>query len=317
MKTTEIRGHAAMLAANFMWGLISPVAKFIFLASAITPMMLVEMRMVGAAVLMWAVSLLMPPEHVPHHDLLKLFFASLLGVVFNQGVFTLGVSMTSPVDASVITTSTPIFTMVIAALYIGEPVTAKKVSGVAVGAAGALLLILSNGSADAAAGGNVWGDILCIAAEACFACYLVFFKSLTGRYTPVTLMKWMFTYAAVCTIPFTYTDIAAFDWGRVDDSVWAGVAYTVVCATFLCYLLVPVGQRHLRPTVVSMYCYVQPVVASCIVAVYWGTSTFTPVKVAAIVLVFAGVYLVTRSKSKAEMDAYKAARHDGSRADTH
>lgn len=145
----------------------------------------------------------------------------------------------------------------------------------------------------------------------------MFFKSLTGRYTPVTLMKWMFTYAAVCTIPFTYTDIAAFDWGRVDDSVWAGVAYTVVCATFLCYLLVPVGQRHLRPTVVSMYCYVQPVVASCIVAVCWGTSTFTPVKVAAIVLVFTGVYLVTRSKSKAELDACKAARHDGSRADTH
>lgn len=295
-----------MFAANAMWGLISPVAKFIFLASAISPALLVEFRVCGAAVLFWLVSLCMPREHVPHQDMLKLFFASLLGVVCNQGVFTLGVSLTTPIDASVITTSTPIFTMIIAALYLKEPVTAKKVLGVFVGAMGALLLILSNGSsAGSSADGSVWGDVLCILAEVSFACYFVFFKGLIARYSPFTLMKWMFTYSAICIIPFTYSDVAAFRWGSLDGQVLWGVAFTVVCATFLCYLLVPVGQKHLRPTVASMYCYVQPVVASGVVAVCWGTSSFSLLKVVAIVLVFAGVFLVTRSKSRAQLEAHR------------
>ena len=118
MKGNEIKGHCAMFTANFMWGLISPVAKYIFAASLISPMLLVEMRVVAAAMLFWITSLFVKHEHVQHGDMLKLFFASLLGVVFNQGVFTVGVSLTSPIDASVITTSTPIFTMIIAAIYL-------------------------------------------------------------------------------------------------------------------------------------------------------------------------------------------------------
>ena len=304
MKINEIKGHSAMFSANFMWGLISPVAKYIFAASLISPMLLVEMRVVAAAMLFWITSLFVKHEHVQHGDMLKLFFASLLGVVFNQGVFTVGVSLTSPIDASVITTSTPIFTMIIAAIYLKEPITSKKLLGVFIGAIGALLLISSNGStSDASHDASIWGDLLCILAELCFASYFVFFKSLIGRYSPITLMKWMFTYSAVCIIPFTYTDIEVFNWNSFDTNLVLAVAFTVVCATYLCYLLVPVGQKHLRPTVASMYCYVQPIVASGIVAVYWGTSSFNLLKVTAIILVFVGVFLVTTSKSRADMEA--------------
>lgn len=304
MGTQEMKGHAAMFTANVMWGLISPVAKFIFAASIVTPALLVEMRVLGAAALFWILSFFTPKEHVPHQDLLKLFFASLLGVVFNQGVFTIGVSLTSPIDASVITTSTPIFTMIIAALYLKEPVTSKKVAGVFIGAIGALLLILSNNhAANPTQEASMRGDILCIAAEICFACYFVFFKGLIGRYSPVTLMKWMFTYSALCIIPFTYSNLMAFDWASLDGKVLLAVAFVVVCATFLCYILMPVAQKHLRPTVTSMYCYVQPVVASFVVAVCGGLSSFNPAKIVAVALVFAGVFLVTRSKSRAQMEA--------------
>lgn len=300
-----------MFTANVMWGLISPVAKFIFMASVITPALLVEIRVLGAAVLFWIISFFAPREHVPHQDLLKLFFASLLGVVFNQGVFTIGVSLTSPIDASVITTSTPIFTMIIAAIYLKEPVTAKKVMGVFVGAIGALLLILSNShTADSSQDGNVWGDILCIAAEICFASYFVFFKGLIGRYSPVTLMKWMFTYSTICVIPFSYPDFMAFEWGSLDRDVLLAIAFAILCATFLCYLLMPVAQKYLRPTVTSMYCYVQPVVASCVVAFYWGTSSFNLTKIIAIILVFSGVFLVTRSKSRAQMEACREIKQE-------
>ena len=309
MVKDEVKGHAAMFAANALWGLISPVAKFIFMASAIAPALLVEIRVLGAAMLFWLLSFFSPEEHVAHQDLLKLFFASLLGVVFNQGVFTIGVSLTSPVDASVITTSTPIFTMIIAALYLKEPVTSKKLLGVFVGAIGALLLIMSNSHAPSSArGGNVWGDILCVAAEMCFAGYFVFFKGLISRYSVATLMKWMFTYSAICVIPFSYSDFMAFEWGSLGGDVMLAVAFVVVCATFLCYLLMPVAQKHLRPTVASMYCYVQPVVASGVVVFYWGTSSFSLVKVLAILLVFAGVFLVTRSKSRAQMEACQPGR---------
>lgn len=310
MEKNEMKGHVAMFTANVMWGLISPVAKFIFMASVITPALLVEIRVLGAAVLFWLLSFFCPKEHVKHQDLLKLFFASLLGVVFNQGVFTIGVSLTSPIDASVITTSTPIFTMIIAALYLKEPVTAKKVLGVFVGAIGALLLIMSNSHAeDSAQDGNVWGDILCIVAEICFASYFVFFKGLIGRYSAFTVMKWMFTYSAICVIPFSYSDFMAFEWGSLNGDVMLAIGFAVVCATFLCYVLMPVAQKHLRPTVTSMYCYVQPVVASCVVAFYWGTSSFNLTKIVAIILVFTGVFLVTRSKSRAQMEAYKNSQH--------
>lgn len=304
MERNEPKGHGAMFAANFMWGLMSPVTKFVFLGSAITPVLLVNIRIIGAAALFWAASLFAKPEHVDHHDLLRLFFAALLGIVFNQGVYTVGLGLTSPVDASIISTSTPIFTMVIAAFYLREPVTAKKVTGIFIGAVGALMLIVSNGGSATAQDGNVWGDIICIAAEVCFASYLVVFKGLISRYSPITLMKWMFTYSSICIIPFSYTDLAALEWGGMGAGLLAALAFIVVGATFVCYLLSPVGQKHLRPTVASMYCYVQPIVATGIVVFYWGTSSFNIVKVMAIALVFLGVYVVTQSKSRAELEAH-------------
>lgn len=299
-----------MLTANVIWGLMSPVTKFVFLGSAVTPILMVDFRVVFAAILFWITSLFTKQEHVPHKDLLKLFFAALFGVVFNQGLFTVGLGMTSPVDASIITTSTPILTMIIAAYYLKEPVTAKKILGVFLGACGALMLILSssNVSGGNAQEGNIWGDVICILAEVCFAVYLVMFKGLISRYSPVTLMKWMFTYTSICIIPFSYTELAALDWASVSVTVWGAVAFVVVGATYLSYLLVPVAQRNLRPTVVSMYCYVQPVVATCYVAVCWGMESFGILKGIAVAAIFSGVFLVTQSKSRAQMEAYEQAR---------
>lgn len=310
MERNELKGHGSMFAANFMWGLMSPVVKFIFLSSVITPTLLVDIRLLGAAALFWIASFFTKPEHVPHQDLLKLFFAALLGIVFNQGVYTIGLGMTSPVDASIISTSTPIFTMIIAAFYLKEPVTAKKVLGIFMGAIGAFLLIMSNGDSASTQDGNIWGDIICIIAEVCFASYLVFFKDLISRYSAITLMKWMFTYSVICIIPFSYTDLVAVDWASLDADLIFALSFLVFGATFFCYLLSPIGQKHLRPTVVSMYCYVQPIVATCIVVFYWGTSSFNLIKIAAIVLVFLGVYMVTRSRSRAEMEAFEAKKKE-------
>ena len=100
--------------------------------------------MVGAAIAFWIASLFTKREHVKSEDLMLLFFAALFGIVLNQGSFIFGLSLTSPIDASIVTTTTPIVTMIVAAIYLKEPVTNKKVLGIFVGAMGALTLILSS-----------------------------------------------------------------------------------------------------------------------------------------------------------------------------
>lgn len=300
MTKEELHGHGAMLVAEIMWGLMAPVAKVV-LAGAVTPLLLTDCRLFGAALLFWFTSLFTRREPVHHKDMLRLFFAALLGVVFNQGMFLFGLGLTSPINASIITTSLPILTMIIAALYLREPVTGCKLQGVFLGAVGALLLILS-GRQGGLQGGSIWGDLLCLLAQLSFSCYLVFFKGLTGRYSPVTLMKWIFTYASVCVIPFSYNEIASLDWSRLDAGSIAGAATVVFCGTYISYLLVPIGQRTLRPTVTSMYNYVQPIVASG-VAVWWGLDSFDLLKGIAVVLVFTGVFLVTKSRSRADLEA--------------
>lgn len=308
------KGHLAMLSANVIWGLNAPIGKAA-LEGGVTALSLTTFRMVGAAAAFWLLSLFVRRETVRHEDMIKLFFAALFGVVLNQGTFIFGLSLTSPIDASIVTTMTPIVTMIVAALYLREPITGKKVLGIFVGAVGALLLILGSRSLSASGqGSNVWGDLLCLTAQISFAVYLTVFRDLVTRYSPVTVMKWMFVYASMCYIPFTYRDVTALDWGSFSARTLWCVWFVVLGATFVAYLCVMVGQRRLRPTLVSMYNYVQPVVASA-VAVVLGMDSFGFTKGAAVLLVFAGVWLVTRSKSRAQLEAEQAARTAGSADD--
>lgn len=306
MNRDGLKGHGAIFGANFLWGVMSPITKMLFIGGIVSPMVLVGLRMAGAAVLFWAFALITGMERVSRRDMLLFFVAALLGVVCNQGVYTLGLSMTSPVDASVISTSTPIFTMVIAAYYLREPMTAKKITGVLLGAAGAVMLVLSGVEAGKGLGGSALGDALCIFAELCFASYLVFFKSLISRYSPMTVMRWMFTWATVMVLPFTAGDIASVDYMSLDAETIGGLAYVVVVATFVCYFLSPIGQKHLRPTVVSMYFYVQPVVATILATILGTAGTFGVVKVLSVAMIFTGVFLVMRSKSRADVEKASA-----------
>lgn len=298
----NFRGHAAMFVACVLFGLMSPVSKALLNDGEIDAFALTMLRMGGSAVVFWIASLFIKKEPVPPRHLLLLFFASLLGIVLNQGTFVLGVSKTSPIDASVVTTTTPIFAMIIAALYLKEPITGKKVLGVAVGAAGALLLIFSGSHlVSDKHDSSIAGDLLCLFAQCSFATYFVIFKKLISRYTPITLMKWMFLYATVCCLPFGYGNLHAVHWSVLAWTNYAEIIYIVLGGTFIAYLLMPIGQKNLRPTVACSYNYLQPLVAS-LVTVMMGMDRFTPIKGFAIVLVFAGVYIVTISKSRAQME---------------
>ena len=307
---TSLKGRLSMLGANCMWGLMSPISKFVMMAGVVSPLVVTDMRITGAMILFWVASFFQKPEHVGHKDLARLFGAALLGIVLNQGCFIFGVSLSSPGDASIITTSMPLWAMLLAAFILKEPITGKKVLGIAAGACGALMLIMGSGSHVknmASAGGDyaIWGDLLVLSAQFCYALYIVVYKDFVNKYSLITIMKWMFTYAFICVIPFSAGDLMQTVWSHLSWTEIMGLTYIVVCATFLSYMFIVVGQKILRPTVAGMYNYVQPLVA-CIVAVIWGMDTFNWIKAVAIVLIFSGVYLVTASRSRQEVEHYEA-----------
>ena len=212
-----------------------------------------------------------------------------------------GSSYTSPIDASIIATVVPVLTMVLATLFLREPITWLKAGGVFLGCAGALLLILvsRHGTGHTS---SVKGDVLCLVSAVSYATYLTAFRNVIVKYSPVTTMKWMFLFAAVVAAAVYYRPLTAVDYAALAPRTWAGIGYVVVCSTFLSYFMVPIGQRYLRPTVVSMYNYVQPVVA-VLFSVAIGLDSFGFTKAAAALCVFAGVWLVTKSKSRAQVEA--------------
>ena len=297
------KGHLAMLGANIAWGLMSPLSKGIMMFGSIGYLSLVSFRLGGAAIAFWIASFFVKREKVPPRDLLLIFVASLFAIVFNQAIFITGVSMTSPINASIVTTFLPIITMVIAAFYLKEPITFKKILGVIVGGAGAVLIIVSSTQLDAgstASNRNLMGIILVFLAQISYAIYFVFFKKFVEKYSPVTLMKWMFLFASLVYLPFGQAEFLHLDYSTIPFSIYRDIAFVVLGSTFFTYLMVPIGQKNLRPTVATMYNNVQPIVAT-IAAAIMGIDAFGPLKGIAIALVFIGVYIVNRSKEASEL----------------
>lgn len=298
MELTKKSGHLALFFANLIFGLNTPISRTI-IPELIDPFSLTFLRLAGSTILFWILSLFVKKETVPAKDILLLFFASIFGIVLNQIPYIAGLSKTSPIDASLVTSLLPIITMLLAALIIKEPVTWLKAIGVLVGASGAFILIMN--SANHNGKGSFTGDIMILMAASSYALYLTLFKNLISKYSPITTMKWMFLFATIMSYPVLHKSVAQTDFTSLDTSVWLRIGYVVVFATFISYLLIPIGQKTIRPTTLSMYNYMQPIVAS-LVAVGLGMDTFGYEKIVSTVLVFAGVYIVTQSKSRAQME---------------
>lgn len=294
-------GHAALLLTTLVFGLNGPLSKELFAVEGFSPYIHMFSRFWGAGLLFWMVSLFLPHEKIVRRDWLPLLGASLTGVLFNQGVFAIGISMTSPLNQSLLATLGPIITMLLAAVWLREPITGKKAIGVLVGASGAVLLILGRRAAGAS---SLVGDLICLSATVSYCLYLTLFKRVILRYSPITLMKWLFLFSGIIVVPFAWPDVSQFDWQNQPFSFYSSLLFVVFMATFVAYLLLPIAQKRLRPTVVSIYNYGLPVV-STIMTLLMKQDTLTPTKVVAFILVFVGVYWVTQSKSRQEMNREK------------
>lgn len=301
--STALLAHLSMFFACAFWGLMAPFGKDA-MSHGIDGMAMVSFRVAGAMILFWTTSLFFKQERVPLKDILLLGCAGVFGLVCNQCCFTIGLSLTSPVNASIVTTGMPIFAMILSAIILKEPLTGKKALGVLMGCSGALILILTSVASANNRVGDIRGDLLCLAAQFSYALYLSLFNKLVKRYSVITVNRWMFLWATLLILPFSYTHILSIPWADVPIKAWFETGYVVVVCTFVCYLLIMFAQKILRPTVVSIYNYVQPLV-SVIVSLLLGLASLQWTHALAVALVFSGVWLVVKSKSKNDIEKAK------------
>lgn len=305
MTKDKWHGHLAILTANLIFGLNTPIAKTL-VPEWITPYALTLLRMSFGAAIFWGISLFFKKEKVNNKDLCVLFFGGLFGLVGTQLSFANALIYSSPITITIIAAMSPVIVMLLAAMVLKEPITLKKAGGVICGCCGALLIILQSTNS-AVQSGNLTGVLFCVLNVISFAIYLVITRPISQRYSPVTLMKWMFFFSALLSIPLGYDDLlhtrAFTDASGLN--VLLRLSYIIIFATGIAYLLIPMALKRIRPTTVSMYNNIQPMIAS-IIAIIIGQDVFTWDKPVAALLVFAGVYLVTQSKSKEDIDKAKA-----------
>jgi drug/metabolite transporter (DMT)-like permease len=274
------------------------VCKDLTSSGAISPLALFTLRSLGAGVLFWLISLFLPKERVESRDLPKIFVASVLGFFLTQISFLMAISRITPMDCSIVASLSPLYTMFIAAYVLKEPLSAQKIGGVVLSLCGVLYLILNSvTSTSAVVQTTPIGVLLMIANSLCFSLYLGIFKPTIAKYSVVTFMKWIFLFSTLLSLPFSAKEIVHTDFAALPLSYMAELAFLIICATFVTYFLIPVGQKRLRPTLVSMYSYVQPIVA-IVVSIYVGMDTLSWQKVLAAVTVFTGVIIVSRSRQK-------------------
>ncbi|MDE5575257.1 MAG: DMT family transporter [Bacteroidales bacterium] len=304
-----LQGHLAILACNIIFGINIPLSKVV-MPEYISAFAMAFFRTTGALVFFWLITLFVKWEKVPLKDLGRLAAASVFGVLLNQMLFVVGLEYAAPVETAIVVTFTPILTMLLAAFFLREPISWMKAGGVLLGMSGAVLMIAGKyltGEAVAESGRNsIVGILLCLASGLFYAVYLTAFRNVVARYKPVTVMRWMFFFSALFSVPFLFRYVAHIDYASIPPRIYVFLGYTVFMATGLTYLLIPVAQKRLRPTVLSVYNYIQPITAACL-ALILGQDGFTWIKGVASLLVFSGVFLVTRSKSRAQLDRELAA----------
>ena len=295
-----ITGHLSALIAYSIFGFNIIVCKDLTSDGLIPPLGIFTLRSLGAGGLFWLLSLFQPKERIDKEDFFKIFIASMLGFFTCQVTFLVGLPYITPMDCSVMTAMAPIYTMITAAIVIKEPISFQKAGGVLLSFAGIIYLIMTRvASPGGTAQTTPFGIFMIILNVLSFAMYLGIFKPLIAKYSVVTFMKWIFLFSALVAIPFSTKGLINTDWAGIPAIQYAELSYLVICATFISYFLIPVAQKRIRPTLISMYTYVQPIIA-IVVSIAIGMDTLTWQKALATLLVFGGLIIVNYSRSKSQ-----------------
>ena len=306
---SKAAGHAACFVAYAIFGLNIIICKDLTSSHIISPMGLFCIRSVCAGSLFWLISLFLPKEKVDRKDYVRIFIASMLGFFLCQISFLIAIPEVTPMTSSIVSSLSPIYTMFIAAVAIKEPITVKKAGGVLISFVGIMILIFNSMHSAGATENSLRGILLMIVNGLSFALYLGIFKPLISKYSVCTFMKWIFLFSTLVSVPVSAGEIVSLEWSAVPGKLIAELGYLVFFATFISYYLIPFGQQRLRPTLVSMYAYIQPIIATGI-SICIGMDTLTWQKILSAVMVFAGVIIVSRSKSREQVSVQETEAKD-------
>ncbi len=301
MVSNKTKAHLALLSVNMVYGANYLIAKGL-MPNKIEASALVFLRISGAGLLFLFLKFFIK-EKVDRKDIPRLALCGFLGVATNQFFSMNGLSLTSPVDAAIIITAMPIFTVIISRFILKEPLTIQRILGISIGGAGAVLLIYLGNSGLGT--GSLLGNLfICINALA-FAFYLVIVKPMMAKYKPITVIIWTFLFGFIFMFPFCVEKLITTDFSTFETTHWTSLLYVIVGPTFIAYLLNMFALQYVKPTVASSYIYVQPAVAMILVAIvsyividsqYKGDITVY--KLLACVLIFVGVYLISSTPLK-------------------
>lgn len=296
MASDQLKGHLSIAAAYTIFGLNVVLCKDIANSEAVSPFVLFTLRAIGASAVFWILSLFLPREKVQKGDLWKMALASFLGLFATQVTFLVGITMATAIDCAILGTLGPIFTMLFAFFFVGEPITGKKAGGVALSLSGVLFLIFHSVHGGGASATTPLGLVMLLLNSLTFSMYLGIFRPLISRYSVVTFMKWAFLFSLLYSLPLSARGLLTTHFADVPVQVRWEIGYLIVFATVIAYYLIPYGQRYIRPTLVSMYNYLSPIIAT-IVSIWTGMDMITWQKVISAVAIVAGVILVSKSRA--------------------
>ncbi len=286
----------AAIGAGTIYGLNHTIAKGV-MPTYIEPFGFIFLRVFGAAILFWSISWLGPKEKIATSDWPRILGCAVFGMVINMLFFFKGLSLSTPINSSVIVTLSPVMVLILASILIRERITLLKTLGIIVGLAGALVLVLFSTDSTENAPNIPLGNVLFIVNAFSYGLYLILVKPLTTKYHALTLMKWLFLIGVVINFPITIDEFTEVNWSSLPfDAIWK-MAFVVAGTTFSTYLLNIYALKQLSASTISVFIYLQPLIA-IVYAILIGADELNLVKAVAAILVFVGVYMVTKKKTE-------------------
>ena len=285
-----LKAHISLLIANLIYALNFTIAKDV-MPNFILPSAFILLRVIGALFLFSFSYFIFFFQKIELKDILRFAICGLFGVAINQLFFFEGLNLTTPINAAIVMTTNPILVMLLSFIIVKEAISFKKILGITLGFIGASTLILSDGAIDLSSN-NSTGNLFVFINATSYGLYLVIVKPLLNKYHPLTVLFYVFAFGLLFVLPFGYDDLTNVKWGTIPVNIYLEIIFVVVCTTFIAYLLNSSALKTLTASTVSIYIYLQPILAS-LFAIFLGADFLDEKKIIASVLIFSGVYLVS------------------------
>ncbi|MDP5106383.1 MAG: DMT family transporter [Polaribacter sp.] len=282
----------AVSIATLIYGVNYTIAKEV-MPLHIKPFAFIFLRVAGATLFFWVAGLFIKQQKIAKEDYKKIVVAAFFGTALNMLAFFKGLSLTTPISASVIMVTSPIMVLIFSSIFIKKPIEKQKILGIFIGLVGAILLITYGSSSNGTATNSNLGNFLVFVNAASYGLYLVLAKNLIAKYHPILFVKWLYLFGLIFVIPFSYNELTEVVWQEIPTKMYWNIGFVVLFTTCITYLFNLYGLSKLKPTTVSVFIYLQPVIATTY-ALIVGSDSLNLIKISATIVIFFGVYLVTK-----------------------